>query len=167
MKQLTLIRHAKSSWTASHSMRDIDRPLNHRGERDAPRMAMYLRQQGFRPDLILSSPAARAATTAEEIARGIGYDVNNILWKDQIYAAEVSELLALIVAVDAGLSHVALVGHNPAVTELANLLLPHCIDNIPTCGVAMIQFDVNHWSSIPQSLGNLLSFDTPESLKQA
>jgi phosphohistidine phosphatase len=165
MKQLTLIRHAKSSWASGHGTRDIDRPLNHRGERDAPRMATHLRQQGFLPDLMLSSPATRAATTAEEIARGIGYDVDNILWKDQIYAAMVSELLELITTVNAEISHVAMVGHNPAFTELANLLQPHPIDNIPTCGVVMIQFDVGDWSEIPQSLGNLLCFDTPKSLK--
>ena len=74
MKQITLVRHAKSSW--HRGLRDIDRPLNARGERDAPLMAMHLRKQGFSPDILISSPATRAATTAEEIARGIGYDTD-------------------------------------------------------------------------------------------
>lgn len=165
MKQLTLIRHAKSDWTTGHGIRDIDRPLNHRGERDAPRMATHLRQQGFLPELILSSPATRAATTAEEIARGVGYDIDRILWKDQIYAAVISELLALISAIDANCSHVAMVGHNPSFTELANRLQSHPIDNIPTCGVVGIQFDVNEWANIPDTRGSLLCFDTPKSLK--
>ncbi len=165
MKQLTLIRHAKSSWTNTHSTRDIDRPLNHRGERDAPRMATHLRQQGFLPELILSSPATRAATTAEEIARGIGYDIDGILWKDQIYAAVVSELMELISGIDAELSHVALVGHNPSFTELANQLQTQLIDNIPTCGVVTIEFAVDSWTDVPGSRGDLLCFHTPKSLK--
>ncbi len=165
MKRLTLIRHAKSHWGAGHSIRDIDRPLNHCGERDAPRMASHLREQGFAPDVVLCSPATRAATTAEEIARGIGYDVDAIVWKDQIYNAVHSELLKLITESDAQHMHIAIVGHNPALTDLANHLQPKPIDNMPTCSVATIQFDATQWLDIEQVQGDLVRFETPKTIK--
>ena len=163
MKKLTLIRHAKSGWRCG--IRDFDRPLDHRGERDAPRMAAHLRQQGFSPDLILSSLATRAATTAEEIARGIGYDVDTIAWKDQVYDATVVDLLQLIRKCDAQYTPLTIIGHNPALSELANRLQPMPIDNMPTCSVVTIHFEAGAWHDIEHTLGNLAQFDTPKSIK--
>lgn len=162
MKQLTLIRHAKPRQT--NGIPDIDRPLNHRGERDAPRMATHLQALGFAPGVILSSPATRAATTAETIARGIAYDVNAIIWKDQIYAATPNELRELIGTLDPDHTTAAIVGHNPSLTELANHLQRTHVANIPTCGVVTIQFDVNTWPDTLHTPGTLTQFDTPQAL---
>ncbi|MBT3194203.1 MAG: histidine phosphatase family protein [Verrucomicrobia bacterium] len=164
MKQITLVRHAKSSW--HRGLRDIDRPLNARGERDAPLMAMHLRKQGFSPDILISSPATRAATTAEEIARGIGYDTNQILWEDTIYEAASSNLIELITNLEPQHKNVAIVGHNPGMTELANQLQHTApIDNIPTCGVVTIELPIEHWTEVPQTLGTLQRFEAPKTLK--
>ncbi len=164
MKQLTLIRHAESAW-GTRNIDDIDRPLNHRGERDAPRIARHIRESGFSPDLILSSPATRAATTAEEIARGVGYDLENIVWKDQIYAAMIEDLVQLIWELDNQHAHVALVGHNPAFTELANQLQDTPIGSMPTGGVVSISFDSDRWSDVPDRCGSLLTFDSPKTIR--
>ena len=163
MKQLTLIRHAKSSWHGGCN--DIDRPLDHRGERDAPRMAMHLRDQGFAPDIMISSPATRAATTAEEIARGIGYDTNQILWEDTIYDAETSDLMELISGIDPQVMNVAIVGHNPALTDLANRLQRTPIDNISTCSVITIALPIEDWSEVSETPGTLQRCDCPKTLK--
>jgi phosphohistidine phosphatase len=163
MKRLTLIRHAKSNW--GRGVRDIDRPLNPQGERDAPRMADHLRAQGFAPDAMYSSPATRAATTAEEIARGIGYDTDQICWEDTIYDADTADLLDLIARLDPKHMNVAIVGHNPALTDLANQLQHTHIDNVPACGVVSIDLPIEHWSQVPDNRGTLLRCESPKTLK--
>ena len=85
MKQLLLIRHAKSDWDHP-GLSDHDRPLNDRGRRDCPRMAEALRSRGITPDLIVTSTAVRAATTAEAIAGGLGLDTAAITRRSDVSA---------------------------------------------------------------------------------
>jgi len=164
MKQLALIRHANATHNG-HGIRDFDRPLSYRGERDAPRMATHLQQQAFLPDLMLSSPATRAATTAETIARGIGYDTTRILWMDQLYAATRDELLAIIAAIDPKHECVAIVGHNPSLTDLVNHLQGEFVTNIPSGGVVTISLAIEHWSDIAEGTGTRVRLDAPGNLK--
>lgn len=138
MKQLILIRHAKSSWDDPR-LTDFERPLNKRGQHDAPRMGKKLAKQGFRLDRLLVSPATRTITTAQMICKGADIKLERIEEIPAIYEASVETLLQLIRGLDEHHRSVALVGHNPGLTMLANRLGDQHIDNIPTCGVVRLQ----------------------------
>ncbi|PIE58405.1 MAG: phosphohistidine phosphatase [Desulfobulbus propionicus] len=161
MKTVTLCRHAKSSWKHPQ-MTDFERPLNKRGQRDAPVMAARLAQRSFSPDIIVSSPATRARTTALTVAEGIGFPVEAVLYDQQVYTSSAAALLALINSRDDSFSSLLLVGHNPACTNLANALGGLHLDNIPTCGVVSLQFAVPKWEDIGCGTGSLLFFDYPK-----
>ncbi len=119
MKTLYLLRHAKSSWDDA-SLPDRDRPLEPRGERDVAKMSKRWSQQREKPDLILSSPAARALATAKVVAQGLGYKIRHIAVDDRLYAASEDSLIAVIEALDDKLGRVMLVGHNPGLAMLAH-----------------------------------------------
>jgi phosphohistidine phosphatase len=146
MKTLFLVRHAKSSWDDA-TLPDKERPLNDRGMRDAPKMGARLAKRDVKPDLILSSPARRALTTAEIIAGKLGYKVGDIVVDERLYAASPDDLLEVINGLRDKPKHVMLFGHNPGLTELANRLSGKIAD-MPTCAVAEFVFDIKSWSNV-------------------
>ncbi len=158
---LTLVRHAKSSWNNT-DLSDFDRPLNSRGIRNAPEMGKRLYDANYQVDIILSSPAARAITTAEYIAVELRYNLQNIQLCDEIYEANVNTLLYIISSLDDENSRVMLVGHNPGLTMLGNYLCNSNIDNMPTCSVAQIQLAIKSWQDVAEHSGTLLDFDYPK-----
>jgi len=121
MKTLLLIRHAKSS-RDDIALPDKDRPLDDRGKRDAPKMGERLAKRDVKPDLILSSPARRALTTAQIIARKLDYKLKDIVVDVRLYAAAVDDLLDVIYGLQDKLERVALFRHNPELTALAHRL---------------------------------------------
>jgi len=161
MKLLSLVRHAKSSWKHSH-LGDFERPLNKRGERDAPRMGRRFASVEPPPDLILSSPARRAARTAQLIGEAIGYDAGRIRFDRALYLATPAEMLGVIQALDDRLVHVALVAHNPGLTDLCDVLARAEIDNVPTCGIVRMSLAIDSWRGASQKCGTLLDFDYPK-----
>lgn len=162
MKTLYIIRHAKSSWS-SNAENDFDRPLNQRGKRDAPLMGEVLYVKQVFPDLFLSSSAKRAKKTAKKIARKIGYDKKNILYKESLYLAAPEEIIAEIKSVDNSIHSLAVVGHNPGMTEIINLLSNVHIDNLPTCGIAALSIEIDQWADLTiQSKAKMLFFDYPK-----
>jgi len=160
MKTLFLVRHAKSS-RAEPVLSDKDRPLAERGERDAPEMAGRLARRGVNPDLIISSPAYRALATAKIIAKALDYKRKNIEIDDRLYPGQVSELLRMIRALDDTLERVMLLGHNPALAELAHHL-SHAITRMPTCAVVELGFDAKSWSEIHSATLARVSLDHPK-----
>lgn len=162
MKELIIVRHAKSSWKES-GLDDRERPLNNRGERDAPEMGARLAKRKDRPDLIVSSPAVRALTTARIIARKLGYARKDIVVKERLYGAGVVELLDVIRNADESVTTLMLFGHNPGLTELANHLGPREIPNLPTCGVLHLRFDAVAWAVVGYVRGDEVLFDFPKS----
>jgi phosphohistidine phosphatase len=161
MKQLLLIRHAKSSW-ANPDLTDFDRPLNKRGKRDAPYMGKLLAAQNICPELIIASPAKRAKRTAKTIAAKIGYDEGSIIYREDIYMSGFSGLLKAIASTDNSINSLALIGHNYAITELAEWLTGKVIGNIPTCGIVSIEFTDPSWNKIIEHSGRLIFFDYPK-----
>lgn len=162
MKKLTLVRHAKSSWKDA-GLADRDRPLNKRGRQDAPRMGKRLAQRAASPDQIISSPAVRALTTAKIMAEEIGYPPDEIIVDERLYGADIPEWLAVIRGLDDALEHVLLVGHNPGLTDLVNDLSPDGVDNVPTCGVVEMTFDVETWTRIGSVEPTAVDLDYPKS----
>ena len=160
LKHLTLIRHAKSSWSQPE-LDDFDRPLNRRGERDAPAMGKRLAAIEPHPERFVSSPAARARRTAEVIANEIQPGVAPELLQ-RLYLASPGQLLAVVHDLDDALRHVALVSHNPGTTEFANALADVHIDNVPTCGIVRLELAVDHWRDAAFGCARLLDFDFPK-----
>ncbi len=161
MKTLTLLRHAKSSWKDT-GLQDRDRPLNGRGQRDAPVMAQRINQAGIRPSLILTSPAVRAWTTAKSIAHEIGYPPEFLQQEDRLYHASTQRLLKIIADQDTGFNSLMIVGHNPGLTDFANHLVPDLTDNIPTCGFVSFEIDRDDWILDHHAETRLVVFDYPK-----
>lgn len=162
-KLLYLIRHAKSDWSVN-GQKDFDRELNSRGYNDAPRMGRKLYDLNVKPDIIISSPAARAKLTAELIAEQIKYETDKIIFEEEIYEASVRTLLAVINTIDDQFASAAIFGHNPGLTYLAEYLTKKTIGNIPTCGVVEISFKLDSWKEISGDLGKMNWFIYPKGL---
>lgn len=160
MKTLTIVRHAKSSWK-DPGLPDHVRPLNKRGRRDAPMMGRRLAEQGPPVELIVSSPAVRAAETAEAMAAEMEYPWDEIVMDDELYEADCAEILMVIERQDDWFDHLMLIGHNPGLTELVNSLARLGIDNLPTCGVVRLEYDVWRWGQISQVEPRQVTFDYP------
>lgn len=165
MKELFLVRHAKSSWD-DPTLSDFERPLNERGKRDAPFMGAHLADLGIKPDLIISSPAKRAKKTAKILAEALGYDLQKIEYKEAIYEASAQSLLYIVCQLPDSAKRVMIVGHNPGLTMLANILDDIVIDNIPTCGVVGVTFDTGSWSEACRMKGHTVMFDYPKKLSK-
>lgn len=161
MKTLTLLRHAKSSWK-DQNLPDHARPLNLRGEKDAPVMASRIREAGIRPSLILSSPAVRAWNTAKIVAKEINYPIEFLQREQELYMADTVDFLGLLRRQDGKFNSIMLVGHNPGMTDFANYLMPNLIDNIPTGGVVSMTVETEDWNLAPGSGVELLVFDYPK-----
>lgn len=164
MKRLYLIRHAKSSW-ADPTLGDFERPLNKRGKRDAPFMGEKLAERVVRPDFIISSSAKRAEKTARIIAKAIAYPSKKILFTEAIYLADEDELYQVVRSFDDKINTLFLVGHNFGITDFAVSLSGEQIENIPTCGIAAIEFDLDSWQQVGPNRGRLLFFDWPKKYK--
>lgn len=164
MKTLTLVRHAKSSWK-DINLSDRKRPLNHRGERDAPVMGKRIAENGIRPSLIISSPATRAWTTAKIIATEIAYPIEFLQREDELYLASLNDILDVIAAQDNGFNHLMVVGHNPGLTDMANFLSPGLTHNLPTAGIVSVQIDQEHWNLHQRPQTELLIHDYPKLVK--
>jgi phosphohistidine phosphatase len=161
MRTLTLVRHAKSSWN-NNGLSDRERPLNKRGEHDAPMMGRRIVAAEIRPSLIISSPAVRAWTTAKIIAREIGYPREFLQREKSVYMASLDDLLDVMVAQDAEFNNVLLVGHNPGLTYFANYLSPGVTDNLPTAGVVSVGIEQEDWNLYSQPKTELLVYDYPK-----
>ncbi len=161
MKTLYLTRHAKSSWKYP-KLDDFERPLNKRGRKNAPFMGNILAKLKVSPDLIISSPANRASMTARVIAAGIDYALEDILYSEAIYEFSENALIAVVKQIDDDVKKVMIVGHNPAITGLANYIGDQSISNIPTCGVFCAELDITSWENIDAQCGIMKFFEFPK-----
>ena len=161
MKTLYLVRHAKSSWKYP-KLDDFERPLNKRGRRNAPFMGSILKELKVAPDLVLSSPANRAATTARTIADNIDYPLDKIQYSEIIYSFSENALIHVIRQIDDNVNNAMVVGHNPALTDLANSIGDTAISNIPTCGVCCVNMNISTWDNFGNQRGKLKFFEFPK-----
>jgi len=161
MKTLYIVRHAKSSWD-ERGISDHDRKLNARGLRDTPKMGEVLANKRYHPDIIYSSSATRALTTAKIIAEKLDYPIESIVITRDIYDATTNDLVNLINGINDRYESAMLFGHNPGFTVLANLLADKYIDNMPTCAVAVIELNVESWKNVASDCGRLIAFEYPK-----
>ncbi|MVN75952.1 histidine phosphatase family protein [Hymenobacter sp. HMF4947] len=164
MKTLYLMRHAKSSWSFDE-LRDQERPLNDRGRDDAPRMGQALAKRHIVPDLLVSSPAVRALSTAVLVARELKYPHDKIVVEPGIYQADLDTLLAIIRDLPDGAGSVLLTGHNPTMTDVANYLSPSPLSSeMPTAAVMCLRFDTDHWAEVKQANAEFYFYDYPRNV---
>ncbi len=161
MKTLLLVRHAKSSWENS-DLTDFERPLNKRGKRDAPFMAKLIAEMNIRPDLMISSPAERALTTARIFAGEFNIDPKKIIKDDRIYTNGLKNIINIISEIDNDVITLIVFGHNPDLSYLTGKISDKYIDTIPTCGVVCVDFDFISWYDIESVKGKLRFFEYPK-----
>jgi phosphohistidine phosphatase len=161
-----LLRHAKSSWDDG-DLDDLDRPLSERGERDAPRMGERLRRLAQSPALIVTSHAARAKRTADLVAAALGLPRDGVRIERALYLATPSDVLAVLGRQPAAARSLLIVGHNPGISELANLLArDFTIDDMPTAAVVALDFATHEWVLGPGE-GRLAFYDFPKNHESA
>ncbi len=161
MKTLYLVRHAKSSWKYPN-LDDFERPLNKRGRKNAPFMGKILKKLKVTPDLVISSPANRAAMTARIISATINYPLENIVYSEAIYEFSEDALIRVINKIDDSVNSSMVVGHNPAINGLANYIGDQPISNIPTCGICCVDLDISSWFNIGKNCGKISFFEYPK-----
>jgi phosphohistidine phosphatase len=167
MKELILIRHAKSDW-ANENVKDIDRPLNDRGYDDAYILSKWYKEEMGLPDSMLASPATRAINTAFIFARTFGVKERDVRLDENLYETDVKAYLTVISKTDNKINRLMLFGHNPSITGVTNELNKDILfDNIPTCGIVKIGFEFDDWKKILEKPeGKLLLNKFPKSFKQ-
>ena len=164
MKTLLILRHAKSSWDDSR-LDDHERPLNPRGEEDAPRMGEMVRDGGLMPDLVVSSDAVRARLTAEAMAASAGYP-GTIQLEPRLYHATAAQIVDLLATeLDGDEATVMIVGHNPGLEELVTRLTGERED-LPTAALAQIALPIERWSDLgPTTRGTLEGLWRPKEIE--
>jgi phosphohistidine phosphatase len=148
MKQLLVLRHAKSSWKDAR-LSDFERPLNNRGKRDAPKMGKLIAKMDLTPELIISSAAKRALMTAEAAAANCGYEGNISATRD-LYMGTSDDYLAILRDVPDSVKTVMVVGHNPDVEDLIEELTGSW-EAMPTAALAQIQLPIDAWQALDLS----------------
>ena len=162
MKRLTLLRHAKTE-TAHSGQDDWARELEPRGRMDAPEMARRLRGRKLKPDRIVTSPAARALATANIFAHELHLQPSKLVQDERLYLASPKVLLEVIREVGGTDSHLMIVGHNPGLTEFAERIsADRKIDNMPTCAIYTVEFDLTQWSELEWDSGVNAELDYPK-----
>ncbi|MCF6240646.1 MAG: histidine phosphatase family protein [Bacteroidales bacterium] len=163
MKNLLVMRHAKSDW--GNNLPDIERPLNNRGKKAAPLMADYLKKVKKNPDIILSSPAKRAMSTAKIMKEKLELDKDIIIIK-AFYFGFMNELMNTIKAIDNKYETVLIVGHNPVWEDLVSDLTGEAAYIMPTAAIASIIFNTDDWQKITETDSKLEWSVTPKFLKK-
>ena len=161
MKTLYLVRHAKSSW--KHDVEDHKRPVKGRGERDGHLVAKKVSEESDPPQKIISSDATRALTTAQFFKEAFNIKDADFETNHDLYDFSGQNVMRTIKTLDNNLDSVMIVGHNHALTSIVNMLGDRYIENVPTCGFAMLQFEENKWSDI--TTGKTVKTIFPRDLK--
>ena len=162
MKNLYILRHAKSDWSEEFKS-DFERGLSKRGFNDILLVAKELKKKGLKIDLIVSSSAKRAKITAEIFGAILGYDIFEINFKKKLYLANKEDILQTIKSTNSNINNLLIVGHNPEFTELVNHLTNLNLDNLPTSGFVGVKLDINSWDKIKKGKSSI--YLTPKMLK--
>lgn len=161
MLRLTLVRHAKSSWDDPGAS-DFERPLNDRGRRDAPVMALRVSTLRRLPDRLVSSPALRAISTARIFAKRLGVSEDDIVLEPRLYDASRKTLTEVLRSLPDDSRHAVLFGHNPGFSELSHWLAACPFGEMPTCAVAGFELQVAEWREVGPGCGRLARYLYPK-----
>jgi len=159
MKELLIIRHAKSSWLNPWED-DFDRPLNERGKRDAPFMAAELLKKEVAIDALVTSDANRAYSTCayfSQVYKGVP-----VIKEPRLYQASVKFLFEVVLSMPDNYKTVALFSHNTGLTDFVNKLTKVRVDVVPTCGIYGVKADIEHWADFKNGKKAFWFFDYPK-----
>jgi phosphohistidine phosphatase len=161
VKRLTLMRHADAQWK-DPEVADFARPLNRRGTNEAEAIARRLTELTLVPDLIVTSPARRAAQTAETIARELTLLPRTIRYEEALYLAGAQEILKLVRDIGPRVAHLLLIGHNPGISEAVHILAPSGeMGGLATGGLCTMTFDIEQWPAVAPGLVQSSVHETP------
>lgn len=161
MKTLYMVRHAKSSW--KHDVIDHQRPLKKRGENDAVLVSTRVKTEVKAPQMIVSSDATRALSTAKYFKTAFAVSDEDFNTNHDLYDFAGQNVMNIVKGLSNSLDRVMIVGHNHAFTSIANMLGNKYIDNVATCGFLMLEFDVDDWAEI--KTGRTIKTIFPRDLK--
>lgn len=161
MKKIVIVRHAKSSW--KEDVIDHERPLNDRGFKDANLVSNFLKTDFFNIDLVLCSDAKRTKTTAGFFIDNLNIDETIVAYNHSLYDFSGGNLLEVVKACGSEINNLMIFGHNHAITAFVNTYGDRYIDNVPTCGVVVIEFDIDLWRDLRQ--GKTIKTVFPKDLK--
>ena len=161
MKNLILVRHAKSRWETP--LKDRDRPLSKNGLQAAHLVSSYVSKYLPKTYLFWTSVAERASQTALIFAQNLSYPIESIIYKEELYTFDENQLAKVIKSCKNEFDSVILFGHNGAITNFVNKFGDVFIENVPTSGFVSLQFDVDDWSAIEK--GKTLKVIVPKDLK--
>ena len=161
-KRLFIVRHAKSSWKYPE-LTDFQRPLNGRGKRDVPDMSQRFLETGYKVDLIKSSPAERAFTTAKGFAGRLNINLDEVEQNENLYHASTTSIRRIIASTSNEIDNLMIFGHNPGLTYLINDISDFFLVNLPTCGICGIVFNIKQWSDVLTVSGTKFYYDFPKS----
>jgi phosphohistidine phosphatase len=163
MKRLTLMRHGDAQWK-DPEVADFVRPLNRRGSSESEAMGRRLAELALVPELIISSPARRAQQTAEIVARELALAPRSIRFEEALYLAGAQEILRLARTIGPRVPHLMIIGHNPGISELANLLGPHAdVGGLATAAFCTLTFDTDQWSGVGPAVVREVTNEAPPS----
>lgn len=168
MKQILLMRHAKSSWEDG-GLKDFDRPLNERGQKDAPMMGEFIRKVGYKPAEVISSPAQRAKETTQLSMNAAEVDPNVIRWDEELYFGSMRDYIAAIQSSDPSSERVLVVGHNPLIENTAGILAgsEHKSSvRMPTAALVCLESFAEKWSEIAPGTCQIKWMMIPKVLKE-
>ncbi|MDD4737073.1 MAG: histidine phosphatase family protein [Kiritimatiellae bacterium] len=161
MKHLYLIRHAKSSWNHP-GLTDHQRPLNERGQTDAPQMAQWLADRTPAPNRLISSTATRARQTALAFAQAFQLTESAIQYEARIYEADLADLLEVTAGCPDEINRLLLVGHNPVISAYMSYLTDGGACSMPTCAIASLDLDISSWAETTRGLARLTFLVSPK-----
>ena len=174
MKTVYLLRHAKSDWD-DPAQKDRDRPLSARGRDAAPKVGAYIKSKRYKPDTILCSTARRTVETCDLIREAVGA-ASNVKFEETLYLAELRHLIERLRWLDDELKSAMIIGHNPGMEQLANVLTqaPKTVleerlhkrmrEKFSTCALAVIKLPVKGWREVKPGTGTLADFMRPRDL---
>ena len=164
MKTICLVRHAKSSWDPP-GIADDQRELLPKGIEKTKLVAGFLIKEGVKPGLMISSQAVRAFETAKILADCLDYPLKQILIDRRVYDGPYDRMLDMIYATPNEVDSLMIIGHNPLITQLANLFLHPGIDGMQTSAVVCVSFQTEKWEDIPVSRSEKKFYVFPKMLK--
>ena len=162
MKEIFVLRHAKSSWD-NVNLSDHDRPLADRGIKDASKLCVFVKNKGHNLDKVLCSTAKRAKETFDLTADGFNFEIDKTTYTDKLYFGDITDIIKDLRELDESLNNILIVGHNPTLHHLVELLANEQIDRFTTCNLAIISH-VGEWITLNSHKCSLKSLIRPKDL---
>ena len=163
MKQLYILRHAKSSWD-NKDLADFDRPLSNRGEKDAKKLCAFAEMNGIVVDKVMCSNAKRTKETFDLVADGFNFPIADVFYTEDLYFGDVNNIVSSLRKLDEKFKNILIVGHNPTLHMLVEILTEDIIEKFSTCNLAIINFK-EEWKTLDFHKSSLKSLIRPKEIR--